>query len=95
MSQIPVDKVSGGDEAVFDGIVDNSFGHVDDAVATDVGERACGDQSASKCVWEGNDIVICLHMILKCNDDFATSVQAVHHSLISSDGLIRIPHLCS
>ena len=58
MSQIPVDKVSGGDEAVFDRIVDNSFGHVDDAVATDVGERACGDQSASKCVWEGNDIAI-------------------------------------
>ena len=48
MSQIPVDKVSGGDEAVLDGIVDNSFGHVDNAVATDVGERACGDQSASK-----------------------------------------------
>ena len=48
MSQIPVDKVSGGDEAVLDGIVDNSFGHVDDAVATDVGERACGYQSLSK-----------------------------------------------
>ena len=48
MSQIPIDKVSGGDEAVLDGIVDNSFGDVDDAVATDVGERACGDESASK-----------------------------------------------
>ena len=49
MSQIPVDKVSGGDEAVLDGIVDNSFGHVDDAVATDIGECACsGYQSASK-----------------------------------------------
>ena len=48
MSQIPVDKVSRGDEAVFDGIVDNSFGHVDDAVATDIGECACGYQSLSK-----------------------------------------------
>ena len=46
--KIPIDKVSGGDEAVFDGIVDNSFSHVDNAVPTDIGECACGYQSLSK-----------------------------------------------
>ena len=59
MSQIPVDKVSGGDEAVLDGIVDNSFGHVDDAVATDIGECACGYQSLSKenVFWRENTLL--------------------------------------
>ena len=65
MSQIPVDKVSGGDEAVFDGIVDNSFGHVDDAVATDVRECACGDQSASKENVFGREMAL-LYVIQLC-----------------------------
>ena len=59
MSQLPVDKITRGDEAVLDGIVDNSFGHVDDAVATDVGERACGYQSLSKenVFWRENTLL--------------------------------------
>ena len=59
MSQLPVDKITRGDEAVLDGIVDNSFGHVDDAVATDVGECSCGYQSLSKenVFWRENTLL--------------------------------------
>ena len=76
---IPVNEVARGYKSILDRIVDDSLGDVDDAIASNVGE----------CSW--------LSFFKEDDQDRTlfslTSVETIHHSFVTTDGLVRIPNL--